>query len=77
MDKISKEYDYYLKNKEILQKDYNNKYIVLKDCKVITSGDSKEQVVHYMLKKKYNLGEFLVHLVSNNSDVIHRYYSRV
>ena len=41
MDKLSEEYDFYNKNKSILQKDYNNKYIALKNKKVITSGDSQ------------------------------------
>ncbi len=77
MDKISQAHDYYLKNKDILQKDYNNQYIAIKDCKVITSGDSKEQVVKYMLENKHKLGDFLVHLVSDTSDAIHRYYSRI
>ncbi len=77
MDKLSKEYDFYKKNKHILQKNYDNKYIALKNGKVITSGDSKPQVVDYMLKNNHRLGDFLVHLVSDTSDLIYRYHSRV
>ena len=77
MDKISQEYDYYTKNKQILKEKYDNKYIAIKDCKVVMSGDSKKQVLDNMLKKNHNLGDFIVHLVSDTSDVVHRLYSRV
>ena len=30
-----------------------------------------------MLENKHKLGNFLVHLVSDTSDAIHRYYSRI
>ena len=77
LDKISKEYDFYMQNKDVLQKDYDNKYIALKDFKVITSSDSRLKVIEFMLEHDYKLGEFLVQLVSDTSDAVYRVYSRV
>lgn len=76
-DQLSKEYNYYKSHKEELQKEYNNQYVALKDCKVVVSGSNKEQIVREMMSKGYKLGEFLVHLVSDDSEVVQRFYSRV
>jgi hypothetical protein len=74
---LSKEYEFYKKNKPQLQEKYNNQYIALKNCKVITSGNNKKIVIDEMIKKGYSVGDFLTHLVSDDSDIVQRYYSRV
>ncbi len=76
-DQLSKEYEYYKSHKEKLQKKYNNQFIALKNCKVVISGSDKEKVVKEMLSKGHKLGEFLVHLVSDDSEIVQRYYSRI
>ncbi len=77
MDKLSNEYAFYKKNKPALKEKYDNKYIALKDNKVITSADSRQEAVKYMLDNDYILGEFLVHLVSDDSDIVHKFPSRI
>ena len=76
-DYLDKEYQFYINNKTDLQAEYNNKYIALQDCKVVKSGNTKKEVIDAMLEEDYKLGEFLVHLVSSESDIVQRYYSRV
>ena len=77
LDQLSKEYEFYKSNKKKLQKKYNNQFIALKNGKVVASGSDKKKVVKEMLDKKHKLGGFLVHLVSDDSDIVQRYYSRV
>ena len=77
LDQLSKEYDFYKSHKPDLLEKYSERYIVLKDQKVVISGKNKEELVKMMLRKGYKLGEFLVHFVSPDSDVVQRYYSRV
>ena len=76
-DQLTKEYDYYKSHKGELQKKFNNQFIALKNCEVVMSGNDKEKVVKEMLNQGNKLGEFLVHLVSDDSDIVQRYYSRV
>ena len=59
---------YYLKNKEVIQEKYNNKYVVIKDCQVVMSGDDEDELIDSMIAKNHQLGDFLVHFVSEESD---------
>jgi hypothetical protein len=77
LDQLSKEYDFYKSHKPDLLEKYSEQYIALKNQRVIVSGKNKEKLVKIMLSKGYKLGEFLVHFVSSDSDIVQRYYSRV
>jgi len=74
---LQMEYDFYQSHKDQIKEKYNNQYVAIKDCEIKHHGQKKEEVIRHMLNKNYKLGEFLVHLVSDNSDIIQRYYSRV
>jgi len=77
IDALKKEYDYYLSNKDKIMKNYKDQYVAIKNCKIKHHGKNEEEVIKYMLNKNFKLGEFLVHLVSEDSDIIQRYSSRV
>ena len=77
MGNIDKEYEYYKKNKAELLKKYNDKYVAIKNGKVVMHGDDKIELVKKMIAKKHKLGDFLVHLVSRDSDVIYRIHPRI
>ena len=78
MEKLLKaEYDFYLNNKKELMKKYKDKYVAIQGTKVIGSGEDKVETVKRLMYDGYKLGEFLVHLVSKDSDEVQRFYSRV
>ncbi len=74
---LEKEFDYYLKNKQILIKDYLNKFIVIMDERVVGSYASQEEALKEA-SKNHKLGTFLIQKVSDNEeDITQRFFSRV
>jgi len=59
MERLEKEFKYYLEHQDELVKKYNGRFIVIKDCKVIGVFDSELEAVE-KTAEKYELGTFLV-----------------
>lgn len=66
-DILKKDFDYYVKNhKEIIQK-YLNKYIIIKEEKIVDSYNTFEEALE-KASKKYELGTFIIQKCSENLD---------
>ena len=77
MDKLKKEFEYYLSNQDELVKKHKGKFIVIKDGKVIGEYDSPFEAVEET-SKKYELGTFLVQKCEPGSEsYTQTYHSRV
>ena len=59
MERLEKEFKYYLEHQDELVKKYNERFIVIKDCAVIGVFDSELEAVE-KTAEKYELGTFLV-----------------
>lgn len=59
MTTLAKEFDYYLNHQDELVKQYNGKFIVIRDCAVIGVYDDELEAIEET-QKKYELGTFLV-----------------
>ncbi len=68
-EKLSKEFHYYLKHKKEWQKEYDNTYIAIKGFKVVMHGDDQDDVLQAMQDAGHERGTFLVHRISDDSDV--------
>lgn len=75
-NKLLKEFEYYLENKKELVSEYKDKFIVLKDGKVIGSYPTREEAIEN-ISKEHDLGTFLVQLVTEGEEQVQRFYSRV
>lgn len=60
---LEQEFKYYLDNQEELVKKYDNKFLVIKDSKVIGSYDTKDDA-YFETKKVHELGTFLIQFCS-------------
>ena len=77
MEKLEKEFKYYLEHQGELVKKYNGKFIVIKDCEVIGVFDSELEAVE-KTAEKYELGTFLVQKCEPGAEsYTHTYNSRV
>jgi len=56
---LEKEFKYYLEHQNELVKEYNGKYIVIKNCQVIGAYDDELQAIEET-SKEHELGTFLV-----------------
>lgn len=56
---LEKEFKFYLDNQKDLLKEYLNKYIIIKEQKVVASFDSKQEAYDYATEK-FELGTFLI-----------------
>ena len=56
---LKKEFNYYLEHQDEFVKEYNGKFIVIKDCEVIGAFDSELEAIN-KTSEKYELGTFLV-----------------
>ncbi len=66
MDKeLEKTFQYYLDNLEELYKKYPNKFLALKDCKVLGVYDSYDDALEETLKN-HEIGTFLIQRVDIN-----------
>jgi hypothetical protein len=59
MSDLEKELDYYIKHQDELIKQYEGKYLLIKDQKVVGSYDT-ELEAYQDAKSKYELGSFLI-----------------
>ena len=74
---LEKEIQYYLDNQKELVKKYNNKFIVLKDKKIIGSYDSHVEAYNKTLETE-ELGTFLIqHCLSGNQGYTQTFHSQV
>jgi len=77
MEKLEKEFKYYLEYQKELVKKYNGKFIVIKDCEVIGAFDSELEAIE-KTTEQYELGTFLVQKCEPGSEsYTHTYHSRV
>ncbi len=77
MEKLEKEFKYYLEHQKELVKKYNGKFIVIKDCEVIGAFDSELEAVE-KTAEKHELGTFLVQKCEPGSEsYTQTYHSRV
>ena len=68
MDQIVNEnYDWFKENLKELIKDYDDKYIVIKDKKILSSYDSYAQAYHDTITKE-KIGTFIIQLCSLDED---------
>lgn len=58
-EKLRKWFDWFLENQENITKEYNGKYVVIKDYEIVESYDDEEKA-YFSAKKKYGLGNFLI-----------------
>ena len=78
IENLKQEFNYYIQHKQEFIAKYNNKFIVLKEHKVIYEADTREKAISGALKNGYKLGTFLVqHVTLDDSETIQRYCSRV
>ncbi len=77
MEKLEKEFNYYLEHQDELIKEYNGKFIVIKDDTVIGEYESELEAVEEA-SKRHELGTFLVQkCVPGSESYTHTYHSRV
>jgi hypothetical protein len=74
---LEKEFEYYLAHQAELIKQYNGRFIVIKDCKVIGDYESELEAVT-KTAEHHNLGTFLVQKCEPGEDSFTRvFHSRV
>ena len=74
---LEKEFNYYLKHQDELVKDYNGKFIVIKDGKVLGAFASALEAVE-KTAEQHELGTFLVQKCElGNASYTQTYHSRV
>ncbi len=77
MDKLEKEFNYYLEHQDKLVEKYNGKFVVIKDCNVIGAFDSELEAIE-KTAEKHELGTFLVQKCEPGSgSYTQTYHSRV
>ena len=77
MEKLEREFKYYLEHEEELVSKYDGKFIVIKDCNVIGAFDSELEAIE-KTAEKHELGTFLVQKCEPGSDsYTYTYHSRV
>ncbi len=77
MEKLEREFKYYLEHQGELVKKYNGKFVVIKDCNVIGAFDSELEAIE-KTTEKHELGTFLVQKCELGSDsYTYTYHSRV
>lgn len=64
---LKKDFDYYVKNHEEIVKRYLNKYIVIKEEKIVDSYDTFEEALEEA-SKKYDLGTFIIQKCDKSLD---------
>jgi len=77
MEKLEKEFKYYLEHQDELVKKYNGKFIVIKNREVIGVFDSELEAIE-KTAEKHELGTFLVQKCEPGSEsYTQTYHSRV
>lgn len=73
---LENEFKFYQANKADLLKKYNNRYVVIKDQKVLGDFATREEAIE-ATQKDHALGTFLIQHVSVSDEEIQRFHSRV
>ena len=74
---LEKEFQYYIQNQDELVKQYNGKFIVIKNDSVIGSYPSHSEAYHTTLKTE-EIGTFLIqHCLPGNQGHTQTFHSRV
>jgi len=77
MNKLQKEFDYYVNNQKELVKKYNGKYIVIKDEEVVDSFDSELEAYKFGVSK-FKPGTFLIQpCLPGSENYTQTFYSRM
>ena len=77
MEKLEREFKYYVEHQDELVEKYNGKFIVIKDCNVIAAFDSELEAIE-KTAEQYELGTFLVQKCEPGSgSYTQTYHSRV
>ena len=77
MEKLEREFKYYVEHQDELVEKYNGKFIVIKDCNVIAAFDSELEAIE-KTAEQYELGTFLVQKCEPGSEsYTQTYHSRV
>jgi len=77
MEKLEREFKYYVEHQDELVEKYNGKFVVIKDCKVIAAFDSELEAIENTAEQ-YELGTFLVQKCEPGSEsYTQTYHSRV
>ncbi|MBQ7985277.1 MAG: hypothetical protein IJ250_06545 [Bacteroidales bacterium] len=71
---LEKEFNYYLQHQDELVKEYDGKYIVLKDNAVAGVYDSQADA-YFDSEKKYGLGNFLIQLCTAGDNAYSQTFS--
>lgn len=70
-----KNYDYYTQNFDELYEKFQNKFVVIKDCKVIGTYDTLDDAISTTSKKE-ELGTFIVqHCIKEDEGSCNNFYS--
>lgn len=76
-EELRKNFDYYLINHEEIIKEYLDKFVIIKDEKVVDSYDTFEEAVREATKK-YELGTFIIQKCSKDlNETTQAFHSRV
>jgi len=76
-EKLENEFKYFIEHQDELVKQYNGKFIVIKDLKVIGAYDSELEAIQ-KTAEKHELGTFLVQKCEPGSESYKQmYHSRV
>lgn len=76
MGQLEKEFNYYLEHQDELVEQYNGKFLVIKDCKVIDAFDSELEAIK-KTAEQHELGTFLVQKCEpGSSSYTQTYHSR-
>ena len=76
-EKLENEFKYFIEHQDELVKQYNGKFIVIKDLKVIGAYDSELEAIQ-KTAEKHELGTFLVQKCESGSESYRQmYHSRV
>ncbi len=69
MATLQKEFNYYIKNRDEFVKNYEGRYLVIKDEQILGVYDARGEAIKETMKE-YELGTFMVHLVKPGDDDI-------
>lgn len=74
---LQKEFDYYLSHQNEIVKEYDGKFVVIKDCTVIGVYDDEIEAIE-TTKQEHEIGTFLVQYVSaGDTAYTQSFHSRV
>jgi hypothetical protein len=77
-DLLDKEFEYYISNQESLVRQYNNKFIVIKNQQVIGSYNNEIEAVEKTLAQGHAMETFLVqYCIPGNESYTSVFHSRV